>query len=255
MQVEPSTQHAQPRSVSGMAPPARRNADIDELRRRAAEERRRAGRAAALADAYLAKAVAGPERLRPLYARIADLHYRMRERQLAAARLHETYATRLERQASQPWTAPPAFMSAVTDTLGIAGAAAALYGRASRFAILVATSDATAKMAYDLEAELGEGPASTTMAEGTPGQAAGRELQARWPKYGQAVARLGIHSVTAVPLRVPAARLGVLCCYGAGPAATGGFMAETATVADALTPILVRASPTVLLSALFALAR
>ena len=66
----------------------------------------------------------------------------MRERQLAAARLHESYAARLERQASQPEATAPTFLAAVADTLRVPGAAAVLYSQASRSAILLRAAPA-----------------------------------------------------------------------------------------------------------------
>ncbi len=48
---------------------------------------RRADRAATLAAAYQAQAAESPERLRSHYLRTAELHRRMRERQLSAGRV------------------------------------------------------------------------------------------------------------------------------------------------------------------------
>lgn len=231
------------------APPARLRAEIAGLRHRAVEERRRADRAATLAGAYLAQAANGPDRLRSLYSRLAQLHDHLRGRHLAAARLHETYARQLEQQARRPRATPASIVDAVADTLGVPAVAVALYSQASRTAILVDASERTAAAAYDLEAEFGEGPARTTMSAGRPVAAAGAALPARWPGYGRAAQRLGVHSVTAVPLQVPAARLGVLCCYGTG-SATSGDIATTVTVAAALIPILLRAAPANCLPAL-----
>lgn len=125
----------------------------------------------------------------------------------------------------------------------------ALYAQASRTAILIDASERTAAAAFDLKAEFGEGPARTAMSAGRPVAATGAALPARWPAYGRAAQRLGVHSVTAVPLQVPATRLGVLCCYGTGSASSGDI-ATTATVAAALIPILLRAAPANCLPAL-----
>ena len=227
---------------------------------------------------YAARATEEQERLRLVFARAAELHYRMQARQLAAARLHETYAARLHETyaarlhetyaarleethaariglQAQPWPAPPRFMAAVAETIGVPGAAAALYDQRSHNPVLVSTSDATAQAAYDLEAMAAEGPATHLMAEGGPVRAAGAELAARWPRYGPAAVRLGIRAVTAVPLQVPAARLGVLCCYDARPTAEDDIMAAAVTLAAALTPMLLRAAPTASLDALIESAR
>lgn len=143
-------------------------AEIGELRRRASEERRRADKAAELAVRFEARAADCPERLRTVYRRGAQLHRRMHERQLAAARLHEAYAERLERQAGRAWPAPPPFMTAVAQALGARGATAALYGRGGGIPVLVASSDPTAKTVYNLETSAGEGPITTAVAEGRP---------------------------------------------------------------------------------------
>lgn len=88
----------------------------------------------------------------------------------------------------------------------------------------------------------GEGPITTTAAEGWPVHAAGPELPARWPKYGPAAGRLGVRSVTAVPLRLPSIQLGVLCCYGDRPMARDDVAAVN-VIAGALAPILLRTAP------------
>lgn len=227
------------RSVDTMAEQPWQRREIGELRRRAGEERRRAGRAAELAIEFAARADDCSERLRPAYLRLAELHRRMNERQLTAARLHETYADRLELHASGSGPVLPPFMAAVVQTLGVSGAAAALYSRRSRIPVLVATSDPTAEAAYNLEVSAGEGPAITTATEGRPVRAAGTELPHRWPTYGPAANRLGIRSVTAVPLQLPADRLGALCCYG-GKSAGDSVVADVDAVAGALAPILLR---------------
>lgn len=222
-----------------MAQPGLQRLEIRELRRRAAEERERARRAAELALEYEARIVNCAERLRAVYVRGAELHRRMEERQLAAARLHEAYAERLEQQTGRPWPAPPPFMAAVAQTLGVSGAAAALYSRDSPVPVLVATSDPIAEQAYDLEVETGEGPVLTTVSKGIPVCVAGGELPAHWPWYGPAAIRLGIHLVTAVPLQLPTIRLGALCCYDVRPRAKAD-VAAVRVVAGAPAPILLR---------------
>lgn len=66
-----------------------------------------------------------------------------------------------------------------------------------------------------------------------------RELHAHWPWYGPAAIRLGIHSVTAVPLQLPTIRLGALCCYDIGPKSKADI-AVVRVVVGALAPILLR---------------
>lgn len=215
-----------------------------DLRRLAAEERRRAERAARLRAMYESRAAGGPERLQPVYARAAELHRRIEIRQLVSARLHETYAERLERREDRsPGTAPQVFMEAVAETLGVPGAAAALYARGGRTPILVAASDTTSRAACELEATAGQGPVTSTVAAGVPAHASGSDLAHRWPRYGRAATRLGIGTVTAVPLQLPTVRLGALCCYQAWPADGEDIIAAAQALAGVLTPILLRATP------------
>jgi hypothetical protein len=208
----------------------------------AAEERSRAERAARLRAMYEARAAEGPDRLQPVYARAAELHRHIEARQLASARLHEKYAERVDRRAGQSEDTPQVLMEAVAETLGVSGVVAALYARGGRAPILVAASDMTSQEACELEATAGQGPVTTTMAAGVPLHVAGAELASRWPRYSRAAARLGIGTVTAVPLQLPVVRLGALCCYQVWPAGED-ISGEAQTLAAALTPILLRATP------------
>lgn len=209
---------------------------IAEVRQRAADEVRRAARATAIARGYEARSAADPEFLRPLRARLAALHHKMAERHEASAVLHELYAARME-----TWLANgrgpllrPAFMSAVAAAVGVPSATATVRGR-HRSAVLAASSDATAHAAHGLESALGEGPAAAAAAEGVPVRLGGEAMRERWPLYGPAVAELGVHAVTAVPLLVSANCLGTLCVYGAESVIPEAVAAAAGRVAEALT--------------------
>jgi hypothetical protein len=219
--------------------PRPRSAD---LRLMAAEARIRAKRAASLRAMYEARAAEGADRLQPVYARAAELHRRIEARQLASARLHETYAERVDRRAGQSQDIPRVLMEAVAETLGVPSVVAALYVRGGRAPILVAASDMTSREACELETTAGQGPVTTTMAAGVPVHVAGAELASRWPRYSRGAARLGIGTVTAVPLQLPVVRLGALCCYQAWPVGED-IVGEAQALAAALTPILLRATP------------
>lgn len=220
--------------------PRPRSADLRQL---AADERRRAERAARLRATYAARAVDGPERLQPAYTRAAELHRQIEIRQMASARLHEIYADRVDSRAGRPpLSAPQILMEAVAETLGVPGAAAALYTRDSRAPVLVAASDTTSAAACELEAAAGQGPVTAAMATGTPLHAAGAGLASRWPRFGRAAGRLGIGTVTAVPLQLPVVRVGALCCYQAWPAGED-VLVNAQTLAGALTPMLLRVTP------------
>jgi GAF domain-containing protein len=70
----------------------------------------------------------------------------------------------------------------------------------------------------DLEFTLGEGPASDAYAEGKPvlvGDVG--SSSSLWPQFTRAVAREGMQSIYAIPLRLGAIRLGVLVLYRDGP--------------------------------------
>lgn len=86
--------------------------------------------------------------------------------------------------------------------------------------------------------EIGEGPVLTAVS-GAYLCVAGGELPAQWPWYGPAAIRLGIHSVTAVPLQLPTIRLGALCCYDVR-AKSKADVSAVRIVAGALAPILLR---------------
>lgn len=119
-------------------------------------------------------------------------------------------------------------MQAVAAALGIPGATAVLHGR-HREAVLVAASDATARAAHDLETALGEGAATAAMTGARLVHAAGRELPARWPRYGPAIGQIGIHAVTAAPLRCRPARSAHCAATTAGPPPARTWLRRQAT--------------------------
>lgn len=206
------------------------------VRHLAAGELRRAARARAVALSHEARSAAGPQSLRELRARMAALHRQAEERHQASAALHELYAARME-----SWLAGehdqafrPAFMSAVAAAIGARSATATVRGL-SPSAVVAASSDATARAAYDLEAALGQGPAVAAAATGAPVRVGGPALYERWPLYGPAVAGLGVRAVTAVPLQVPGNCLGALSVYSAAPVISDAVAAAAGRVADALT--------------------
>ncbi len=191
-------------------------AEIRALWQRVANERHRAARAASIAARHEAQQALAPESLRSLHAKMSDLHRRIEARHIAAARLTETHAHRLERwlNGTAGSALRPVFMAAVASVLGTRGATATLRGR-RHAVILVAASDADARAAHDLELVLAEGPATDVVARGTPLTVTGTALLERWPRYGPAVAELGVRAVTAAPLGPPG--LGALCGYAAEP--------------------------------------
>jgi hypothetical protein len=204
------------------------------------EERRRADGAAALAAQYEAREA--PVHLQTFRAQMAALQRRIEERHRSSARLHELHAIRLAKWLDTPGMLRPAFMAAVATALGLRGAAAAIRGRQT-YAV-VAASDDVARAAHELEVVLGEGPAAAAVAAGTPIRVGGSALAERWPRYGPAVAELGVRAVIAAPLllpdRRPAVCLGALCAYDGHPVIADGTAEATGRIADALTHTVLR---------------
>jgi hypothetical protein len=93
------------------------------------------------------------------------------------------------------------------------GAAVTLFGP-GMVETLTVVSDGAAKAAQDLEFALGEGPARETVTGRRPVLAVGIRLRRRWPNYGPAVERLGIHSIAAVPVGPAREPLGALTLFG-----------------------------------------
>lgn len=192
---------------------------------------------------YAARAQDGPQRLREVYSRAAELHRRIEMRQAASARLHDVYAGRVNMRAAGLGGAQQVLMEAVAETLGVPSAAATLYARGTGAPVITACSDGTARAACELEATTGEGPTTAIVAAGIPVRVTGAELPGRWPAFGRAATRMGIGAVTAVPLQLPTVRLGALCCYQAAPAAGENILPAAETLAAALTPLLLRGTP------------
>lgn len=218
-------------------PPETALAELAALWRRVDEERDRAAHAAALASKY--EQQAGPETLRDFRIRMAQLHRRIEERHRSSAKLHELHAQRMQRWLREPGTLRPVFMAAVAATLGVRGVTTTLHGMRGA-AVVVAASDHASRAAHDLEVILGEGPSATVVACGDPVQVGGSALADRWPKYGPAVADLGVRAVVAAPLRVPAGCLGALCAYGEEPVLADHVPSAISRIADALTRTVLR---------------
>lgn len=213
-------------------------AEIRALWQRVAAGRRRAARAASLAVRHETQAALAPESLLALHARMRDLYRQIEARHLAAVRVTELHAIRMERwlNGAHGQASRPVFMAAVASALGTPSAAATWHGQ-RHASVVAAASDATARAAHELEIVLSEGPAADA-AGGTPIAVAGASLLDRWPRYGPAVAELGVRAVTAAPLGPPGARLGALCAYAAEPVIRDGAAADTDRMAVALTQMV-----------------
>jgi hypothetical protein len=217
--------------------------ELIQVRQVAASERRRAIRAAALADRYTARSAVVPQAASEPLARLAELHRRTAGRHSASAAIHQLHASRIEAwlTESAAGVRPPAFVATVAAALRTSSALATLRGQC-RAALAVAASDPIARTAYDLETVFGEGPVAEA-ASGSPVTVAGEALRSRWPLYGPALAALGVAAVSATPLGLPAAVLGTLCAYDTEPAPPRDLGAAVTGVADALTHTVLLAGP------------
>ncbi|HEX3787405.1 MAG TPA: GAF domain-containing protein [Pseudonocardiaceae bacterium] len=177
------------------------------------------------------------EASRPYHRRFAALYRQIERRHLAAARMQALHAVRLQRWAEGAdgqGALRPVFMAAVATTLGMDSVAVTVFGQQHTQA-MVATSNATARAAHDLEFVLGEGPTTDASASGRPLTATGSALLDRWPHYGVAVAELGVQAVVATPLTLPSVCLGVLCAFDSHTLLHDDVADSVDRVADALT--------------------
>ncbi len=218
-------------------------AEIRALSQRVAAEKQRAARAASLVDKYEAQGALPPQSLWPLWARLRGLHQRIEDRHLAAARIMELHITRMESWLEFTGGAAPrpAFIAAVASALGTPSATATLRGL-RHTTVAAASSDATARAAHELETIMAEGPATDAATTGACIAIAGPALLDRWPRYGCAVAGVGVRAVTAAPLGPPGTRLGALCAYGAEPVIRDGAATATNRMAAGLTQMILGAA-------------
>lgn len=220
-----------------MASVAAARAKIAELSQRAASERRRAARAAVIAADYEARIDLSSPSLRPLRIRLAALHRQLETRHVVAAQLQEFYASRLDRwacagEATKGW---PTFIDAVASAVGRRSASVTLLDRDGEES-LVAVSDATARLAHDVEFVMGEGPAHDVAATFRLLRVGRFELLERWPQFGPVVADNGVGSLVSLPLRQePGCCIGALCVFDPTPDGAADVVGVSGRVADALT--------------------
>jgi hypothetical protein len=216
-------------------------AQTQSMRQRAAKERERADYCHARAERHEIRAGTAAESQRPTYRRLAGVYRGAQSRHLMAAEPHELLAARLEHRRDGATNGTRSvLMTAVADTLRSTSALAALGGPARGVEMVVA-SDATARACHDLELVIAEGPV-TDAAKGAPVAAAEQDLLDRWPRYGPAIAELGIRAVSAAPLGLAGVRLGTLTALGETAEATEGAAAANGLMAEALTRILLGSS-------------
>jgi hypothetical protein len=154
----------------------------------------------------------------------------------------------------------PRLCSACVEGLGVDGASIAVFADASGWGALC-SSDAMAAMLLDLQHTLGEGPTLDAYHSGLPvtGVALDNPLEPRWVAFSGQAHAAGTAAVFAFPLRVGAARVGVLTLHQCRPGPlTGGQRSDALVWADALTEFVLavqaHAPPTVLAGPLEAVA-
>jgi hypothetical protein len=164
---------------------------------------------------------------------MAALHRGAARRHRASAEVHRLLAMRASDSAGPE---APVFLTCLAELLGATSALVALHGRQASSAVVI--SDRLAQEAYDLETVMAEGPALDAAKTGMSLSSSGDLLLDRWPRYGPAVASLGVRAALAVPLGPPAARFGVLCALGSRPELTEADATTLEGVASALTGVL-----------------
>jgi hypothetical protein len=200
-----------------------------------ANERRRADRAATLADRH-ERAIGQRPSMNRHHASMALIHRRSELRHRAAAELFHAYAIRLMKVMNGSGAeAAASFVAAAAAMVGAQHAAVTFVDGSRELGVLA--SDPTARTAQEYEFTLGEGPAHDAVIDG-PLFVGAAGLRRRWPQYGAAVGALGIASVGAVPLGARNARLGSLIAFDLREP-HGDRSADLGRVADALVGVLV----------------
>ena len=200
-----------------------READLAQAR--AAAALARAVRAGQRAERFDTLARTGPELVRELHQHLADAERRTADRHRVSAGIHKAFARRARAYA------------AVNDSLNIAqlvAEASALTSAAvtlfddDHLPLASVATDPIAKAAQDAELVIGEGPAFDVVAGRGRLSARVAASSRRWPVYADAVERLGVRSVAAVPLVCGELAFGVLTVFDADSEVDSGRDGPTA---------------------------
>jgi len=170
---------------------------------------------------------------------MAKLYRRTEQRHLATAEVHRLFGLRATLNSGQPGrNGATAFLAALAGLLDTTSVMVTL--RSDRSIVALAVSDDIARKAHDLEIVMAEGPVGEAARAGAPVLVAGNALCDRWPRYGPAVADLGVTTVIAAPLGLADARFGAMCALGRGSVISDGVPVTLDGVARALTGILLK---------------
>lgn len=188
-------------------------------------------------------AAAATEQASGVHAATAALHRDVEALHLAVAGMAESQAARLDRWLSAPeeQAARPRLVVVVADLLGTPSAAAGLRDE-GRAEARMSASDAMARAAWEAEALAAQGPGTQAWSAGKPCAATGQDLLDRWPLFAQAAAGLGVRSVVAAPIGLPAARIGAVCGYYRNSISTEVALAMADRVAAAVTRLLLQSA-------------
>jgi hypothetical protein len=206
-----------------MAEPAPGQDVLREALAQSAVEQGRAQRAARVAVRHEEALAECASQLREFHLRMIEVHRQVERRHLAAAALHQSFAERVRvwcEAIAPPEDAPPLvlapmILAAVADSADARGAAVTLFGP-QREEVLSAASDGRVKSVQDLEFVCGEGPARTCNRLRRAVTATGAELAMRWPVFGPAAVRLGVHALASVPIQIGSRQVGALTVYEPG---------------------------------------
>jgi hypothetical protein len=136
---------------------------------------------------------------------------------------------------------PARLCAACLSALPVSGVALALMTDDGPSGVVLAATDAQARQLEELQFALDEGPCVEASRSDHP--VLHPELtvtgSVRWPRYGAAALKAGVHAVFAFPLRVGAVRIGVLDLYRDTPGQlTSSELADGLAFADAAIVLL-----------------
>ena len=209
----------------------------DDVRARVDAALLRATRAGMAAETHEAGTRTGSQVMRELHETMARLHRQAEVRHQTAAALQLAHAEQLsawERMRGASPRGRPGLLACVGEVLG--AESVIVLGGTSDGPAAIAASGGTATAAAELELALGEGPVHDCAADGRAVSAA--DPARRWPRFGEAIADLGIGTVGASPLAAGGARIGVLVAFGLDDAGSGRVPVNLAAVATAVTETL-----------------
>lgn len=128
----------------------------------------------------------------------------------------------------------------ITGLLGLAGAGVSTPSRSGELLLLAYATQSPVEQLDRVQEAFQSGPCTDAQASGRVVAVADLAVDGAWPAYQEKAARLGLRSVTAIPLVARGERLGVLTLYRAEPVAlSAGELAAARTFANLAASYLV----------------